>query len=113
MDIIYLSRRNLLTLLSKLDRCKEAGGKVSECTIIKHDNRHPKYPQSMPAIKVVTLEDEEYYVDRRPGEVHPFDETNLNLVVFVSKQEPLGKPFEDVLNENILDLMEGEKSGRA
>ncbi len=65
MEQIYLSRRNLLTLLNKLDRVKR-GGK-SFCTIIKNDTKHPKYPQSMPEISVTSLEDEEYYTDRQPG----------------------------------------------
>lgn len=69
---VYLSRRNLLTLLSKLDRVKE--GEISACTLIKSDNTHTKYPQSFPDIAVVAIEDEDYYVNRTPGRVLSVDE---------------------------------------
>ena len=39
---VDLSRRNLLALLSKLDRVK--AGETSACTIVKHDDQHPKHP---------------------------------------------------------------------
>lgn len=65
MPKVYLSRRNLLSLLAKLDRVKTGG--ESQCTIIKQDDQHSKYPQSMKAIEVIAIEDETYYVDRAPG----------------------------------------------
>lgn len=68
---VYLSRRNLLTLLSKLDRA--AAGEVTACTLIKNDNTHEKYPQTMSRIEVVAVEDDEYYTTRHPGAVHPSD----------------------------------------
>lgn len=67
---IYLTRRNLRTLLDKLDH-KAKGGKTA-CTIIKRDNKHPKYPQTMRECYVVAVEDEDYYTHRAPGEVAPF-----------------------------------------
>lgn len=70
---IYLSRRNLLSLLAKLDRNKAAGSQVSVCTIVKEDDIHPKYPQSMRSIFVTALEDEEYYSHRKPGRM--FEDT--------------------------------------
>lgn len=75
MNTVYLSRRNLLALLSKLDRNKEAKG-VSQCTIIKRDKVHPLYPCS-DGIQVTAVEDEEYYTDRLPGDVHPEDHPYL------------------------------------
>jgi hypothetical protein len=69
---IYLSRRNLLTLLNKLDRQK-AGG-LSACTIIKNDTAHPTYPQTMTSINVVAVEDDDYYSDRDAGAVLPLDD---------------------------------------
>jgi len=72
---IYLTRRNLLALLSKLDRTKE--GDTSTCTIIKYDNKHPKYPQTMDAISVTAVEDEDYYTDRSPGAMFPADEKRI------------------------------------
>ena len=71
MPQIYLSRRNLLSLLSKLDRAAE--GDVTACTLIKHDNEHPTYPQTMKSIRVTAVEDSDYYNDRAPGEIHPLD----------------------------------------
>lgn len=69
---VFLSRRNLLALLSKLDRVK--AGQHSACTLEKCDNVHPKYPQTMPSIVVTAVEDEDYYVDRSAGALHPADE---------------------------------------
>jgi hypothetical protein len=73
MDRVYLTRRNLLTLLSKLDR-NMLNPNASACTIVKRDNVHPKYPQTSPAIFVTAVEDDDYYSNRRPGPMHPADE---------------------------------------
>lgn len=70
---IYLTRRNLLTLLSKLDR--KAAGDVTSCTIVKVDNQHRTYPQTMEWCEVTAVEDREYYDEGRPaGEVHTEDD---------------------------------------
>ena len=66
MNHIYLTRRNLQTLLNKLDR------PGSQCTIIKYDTSHPKYPCSTATI-VTAVDDDEYYKDREPGEMHHMD----------------------------------------
>ena len=71
IETVFLSRRNLLTLLSKLDR--EAKGDITSCTLIKRDNFHPIHPQTTLAIRVIAVEDSDYYIDRKPGEVHPLD----------------------------------------
>ncbi len=70
MQQLYLSRRNLLTLLSKLDRKK--AGEPTVCTLVKRDTMHPKYP-STDMIYITALEDAEYYTDREPGKVNPAD----------------------------------------
>lgn len=70
MEVVCLSRRNLETLLKKLDHV--AAGGTSECAIIKNDDVHSKYPQTMPSILVRAIEDEEYYQDREPGPVRPY-----------------------------------------
>lgn len=62
MNQLYLTRRNLLTLLNKLDR------KDSVRTLIKCDTKHPKYPCTE-AVAVTAVEDEDYYIDREPGPV--------------------------------------------
>ena len=64
MEQIYLSRRNLLTLLAKLDRT--AFGEPSQCTLIKRDLEHPDYPATVPA-RITAVEDADYYTDRLPG----------------------------------------------
>jgi hypothetical protein len=69
---LYLTRRNLLTLLSKLDRNKILRT-ASACTILKRDTQHPKYPLKEP-IAITALENADYYTDREPGKVHPEDE---------------------------------------
>jgi hypothetical protein len=71
MNKVYLSRKNLKALLSKLDR--RAKGETTMCTIIKNDTVHPVYPQTMPKIAVIAVEDKEYYIDRPAGEVYPSD----------------------------------------
>lgn len=68
MEMLYLSRRNLLTLLAKLDQ-NVAGDEPSACTLIKSDNEHPKYPQTMERCAVQAIEDDEYYAHRQPGAV--------------------------------------------
>lgn len=70
MQKLYLTRRNLLTLLSKLDR--KAAGEETRCTLVKQDTSHPKYPCT-DVISVTALEDAEYYTDRAPGRVNPVD----------------------------------------
>lgn len=62
---IYLSRKNLLDLLAKLDRKK--AGEETFCTLIKRDNIHPQFPQTMSECLVTAVEDEEYYTHRAPG----------------------------------------------
>lgn len=69
---LYLTRRNLLTLLNKLDRALKDGPDASTCTIIKRDTVHPVYPCSY-VVSVTALEDADYYTDRPAGEVFKED----------------------------------------
>lgn len=70
---LFLSRKNLQTLIEKLDAVKE--GRSSKCTIVKMDTTHPVYPMTqtgegwLGSVTVTALEDEEYYIDREPGEM--------------------------------------------
>lgn len=64
---VFLSRRNLLTLLSKLDR--KAKGEQTHCTLIKYDTSNPKYPQNVLGVVVTAVEDADYYDDRDPGDI--------------------------------------------
>ncbi len=70
MQVLYLTRRNLTTLLSKLDR--KRAGEETKCTLIKRDTKHPQYP-STDEITITALEDVDYYTDRKPGKVNPAD----------------------------------------
>ena len=67
MQQVYLTRRNLLTLLNKLAASKV--DKSVSTSILKRDNTHPVYPQSDTEIFVTALEDEEYYTHRDAGHV--------------------------------------------
>lgn len=59
MEKLYLSRRNIVTLLEKLDRVRD--GESSPCTIIKSDHAHPVYPQSMRRIAASAVESGDQY----------------------------------------------------
>ena len=71
MQHLYLSRRNLLILLSKLDR--QAAGELTMCAIIKCQNLDDPFIQTMNAVTVHAVADEVYYT-RAPGEMNPADE---------------------------------------
>jgi hypothetical protein len=70
-DKIYLSERNLRTLLSKIERFK--AGDVTACTLIKRSNPLDPYCQSMDTVAVIAIPDDLYYTKRTAGEVHPLD----------------------------------------
>lgn len=72
MQHLYLSRRNLRVLLSKLDRSD--AGELTHCAIIKHKNLDYPFIQTMNEIMVHAIADEVYYTTRAPGEMHPADE---------------------------------------
>ena len=71
MNHVYLTRRNLQTLINKLDR--HATGDLNSLTIMKFDTVHPKYPASTPMI-ITAVEDDEYYNDRPPGDINHQDQ---------------------------------------
>lgn len=68
---IFLSRRNLLALLSKLDR--KAAGDDTQCTIIKFQNPSDPFVQTMDSIAVTAVEDKDYYMTRNAGVMDPRD----------------------------------------
>ena len=72
---IYLSRRNLLTLLSKLDR--QAAGDATACAIVKYSNPTDPYCNTIDQVMVIAVPDEKFYTNRSPGIMHPLDEANL------------------------------------
>ena len=77
MNIIYLSRRNLQTLINKLDR-RAAGGSTA-ATIIKHQNKDnpPEYQQTLKDVTITAVEDADFYVNREGGVMHPADDPAL------------------------------------
>lgn len=70
MKQVYLTRSNLLALLSKLDRA--AQGELTKRTIVKRDTAHPQFPCS-DEIFVTAVEDADYYTDRPAGEIYHAD----------------------------------------
>lgn len=72
---IYLSKRNLLTLLSKLERLE--AGEDTKCAIIKNMNPLDPYCNTIDQVAVIAIPDEAFYVNRRPGPMHPKDEANI------------------------------------
>lgn len=59
---LYLTRKNLETLLTKLDN------PLSARTIIKSDTEHPVYPLTgTDSVIITALENFEYYTDREAG----------------------------------------------
>jgi hypothetical protein len=76
---IYLSKRNLLTLLAKLERFEE--GEETKCAIIKYANPLDPYCNTMDQIMVVAIPDEKFYTNREPGRMHSKDEERIRNVV--------------------------------
>jgi DNA-directed RNA polymerase subunit K/omega len=94
--VVYLTRRNLLTLLSKLDRVKQ--GEVSACTIVKQDTTHTAYPCTH-ITYVRAVEDEDYYTDRKPGEVLEVDEPTV-LAPEDAEEDLIDPEIEDAANNH-------------
>jgi hypothetical protein len=72
---IYLSKRNLLTLLSKLERLES--GEATACAIVKYANPADPYCNTIDEVVVTAVPDEEFYTNRQPGAMHPADEAKL------------------------------------
>ena len=72
---IYLSRRNLLALLSKVDRLED--GDETACAIVKYANPLDPYCNTIDEVIVVAVPDEKFYTNRSPGIMHPADEAKL------------------------------------
>jgi hypothetical protein len=60
MEQVFLSRRNLLALLKKLDEKIETDP-ILFASVIKHDGQGKDFNQTMPIVCVTALEDTEYY----------------------------------------------------
>lgn len=60
MHQVFLSRRDLLKLLKKLDG-KKLSDPILKASIIKHDGQGKDFNQTVPSVCVTALEDEIYY----------------------------------------------------
>jgi hypothetical protein len=77
MEMLYLSKRNLQTLLNKLERAEK--GEATHCTIIKHHNPNDPYINTS-SVMVVALPDEVLYANRQAGAMHPADDPAIKAV---------------------------------
>lgn len=75
MEQVFLSRKNLITLLEKLD--KKKSGIPDSCTIIKHDGQGPNINQTMPICAITAVEDIDYYYEGIPGKINPQYSTQM------------------------------------
>ena len=87
MEKLYLSRRDIATLLGKLDSVRN--GEVSACTIIKNDTAHPVYPQTLRRIAVVATETEDRYMPGVSPRLH-LSRAGLASLLCHIEQQPGG-----------------------
>ena len=59
MEKLYLSKRDILILIGKLDGVRN--GEPSSCTIIKSDSAHPVFPQTVRRMSVQATETQDRY----------------------------------------------------
>lgn len=80
MKTLYLSKRNLLTLLSKIERFEN--GQETACSLVKYRNDKGPYVQTDDAVLVIAVPDKFYYEsqDRIAGDVHPLDNPNTDFI---------------------------------
>lgn len=75
MEQIFLSKRNLQILLSKLERLE--AGEETACTIIKYKNPNDPYVNTIDKVIVTAIPDERFYANRDAGAMHPADEERI------------------------------------
>jgi hypothetical protein len=73
---LYLSRRNLQTLLDKLDAQKN--GAFTACSIIKFKNYTDSLVSDLEGVQIIAVEDNELYNGREPGKVVDVKDLPLN-----------------------------------
>lgn len=77
-NILYLSKRNLQTLLNKLERFE--AGQETQCAIVKYPNNLDPYSLRIDGVcehegvMVIAIPDERYYVGRKAGPMLPQDD---------------------------------------
>lgn len=96
MEKLYLSRRNITTLLQKLDSVRN--GEISACTIIKNEFAHPVYPQTLRRIAVVAVEEHDRYLPGVSARLH------LSRPALMLLRDHLGTPTPDVIHIDGMDV---------
>lgn len=84
MEKLYLSGRNIVNLMAKLDSVR--AGEVSTCTIIKNDTGHPVYPQTLRRIAVVAMEEQDRYLPGVSPRLHLSRASLMSLLEHIEKQ---------------------------
>lgn len=84
MEMLYLSKRDITTLLAKLDSVRN--GEVSACTIIKNDTAHPLYPQTLRRISVTAVEAQDGYLKGVSPRLQLSHSTLTSLLDHLGKQ---------------------------
>jgi hypothetical protein len=78
METLYLSKRNLQTLLNKLERAER--GEQTHCAIVKYKNTDDAFVNTMDAVMVVAISDEVLYNNRQAGTIHVADDPTIRQV---------------------------------
>lgn len=94
MEKIYLSNRDINTLLQKLDSVRD--GEHSSCTIVKNDVSHPVFPQTLRRISVMAAETEDRYLQGVSPRLHLSRSTLTGLLEHLEKQSDSAIQIDDV-----------------
>lgn len=94
METLYLSTRDLATLLHKLDRARD--GAASSCTIVKNDTTHPVYPQTLRRLSVMAIETEDTYLPGVSPRLHLSRATLLSLMAQLAQRSEGAVQIDDV-----------------
>lgn len=78
METLYLSKRNLQTLLNKLERAEQ--GEETKCAIIKYRNTNDPVVNTIDSVMVVAVPDDILYNNRNAGVMHPADDPLLKTI---------------------------------
>lgn len=94
MNKLYLSKRNIATLLEKLDSVRD--GEASTCTIIKNDTEHPVYAQTVRRVAVTATETQDAYVNGVSPRLQLSRPTLMSLMDRMEQQSDGAIQFDDL-----------------
>jgi len=94
MNKLYLSKRNIATLLEKLDGVRD--GETSTCTIIKNDTAHPVYTQTVRRVAVTAAETQDAYVNGVSPRLQLSRPTLMSLMDRIEQQSDGALQFDDL-----------------